>query len=376
VTPLARPFPQPQTRPPVGHLGRWGTEPLDLLEEGARTGPAFALRLWRRAVVGYSPDWNRMVLRDLDTFRSAGSLSRLTPYLAGGVVRADDPAHHRQRSALNPPFRHDALSALRPALTMAVRQALPTGEFDAVPWAAGVVRRLLAVAFFGGRFPEPLLAEFLAPLDRDFPAPFLRRPWLFRRMNRALARSLQVAEAGTLLAAVRDSGEDAIEQVRVALGAAYDTTAHTLAWLLWHLAARPQPVPAAEHRQLLDETLRLYPAGWVGSRVCSRDTEFGGHLVTAGTLVLYSPYLTHRDAGLWPDPLCFRPERFARPPAAFTFIPFAAGARRCLGMHLARLLLLTVLEVVSHERTLVQVRGEPRPRAGLTLAPSGPLVLR
>lgn len=52
--------PAPATQRFVGHLGRWGQEPLTLLEEGARLGPVFSLRLWRRALVGYSPDWNRV----------------------------------------------------------------------------------------------------------------------------------------------------------------------------------------------------------------------------------------------------------------------------------------------------------------------------
>jgi len=64
-------------------------------------------------------------------------------------------------------------------------------------------------------------------------------------------------------------------------------------------------------------------------------------MVTA--LVLYSPYLTHRDPGLWTDPLSFRPERFAGGTAAWSFIPFAAGERTCLGRSFAQLVLGTVL---------------------------------
>ncbi len=39
----------------------------------------FSLRLWRKALVGYRPDWNRLVLGDLDGFRSRRSLSQLSP---------------------------------------------------------------------------------------------------------------------------------------------------------------------------------------------------------------------------------------------------------------------------------------------------------
>jgi cytochrome P450 len=67
-------------------------------------------------------------------------------------------------------------------------------------------------------------------------------------------------------------------------------------------------------------------------------------MVTA--LVLYSPYLTHRDPGLWPDPLTFRPGRFQNGAAAWSFIPFAAGERTCLGRSFAQLVLSTVLAAV------------------------------
>ena len=55
-------LPEPRTAYGVGHLSRWSRDPLALIEEGARLGPVFGLRLWRPAVLGCSPDWNRFVL--------------------------------------------------------------------------------------------------------------------------------------------------------------------------------------------------------------------------------------------------------------------------------------------------------------------------
>jgi len=91
--------------------------------------------------------------------------------------------------------------------------------------------------------------------------------------------------------------------------------------------------------------------------------------------VLYSPYLTHRDGRLWAEPEQFRPERFLEPVPAWGFLPFAAGERSCLGSAYARLVLETVLEVFA-DSPLSLVAGVPRPRAGITLAPAGPLILR
>ena len=129
----------------VGHLGRWGREPLTLLEEGARLGPVFRLRLWRDTMVGYSPAWNRFVLGDLATFRSRGSMSGLSPYLGAGVVQLDAPAHAHRRHELNPAFHRRALETMSPATSPTWSSAdLPTGPFDAVTWSASVVGKILA----------------------------------------------------------------------------------------------------------------------------------------------------------------------------------------------------------------------------------------
>ena len=227
-------FPAPKTQPGVGHLGRWGRAPLPLLEEGAALGPVFRLRLWRPTVVGYSADWNRFVLGNVATFRSKGSMSGLSPYLGAGVVRTDEPEHRPRRRELNPHFTHRSVQDLRPCITDIAVRRLPRGPFDAVAWAAATVREILAATFFGGLFPSRLLAQFLRPLDRALPAPLLPRPWLFRRMNRALAHALAVAPPGTLGAALREL-PGGLEETRVALSAEYDSTAHTLAWLLFHV---------------------------------------------------------------------------------------------------------------------------------------------
>lgn len=369
-------FASPRTQPLVGHLGRWGTDPLALLEEGAGLGPVFTLRLWRPAVVGCSPAWNRFVLGDLDTFRSRGSLSGLSPYLAGGVVRSDLPAHRALRAHLNPGFHRRSIAVLGPAVREVVEAYLPTGRFDAVEWSAAVTRAVLTQTFFGGTFPAALLEDFLAPLDTKPPGPFLRHPRLFARMNRAITAALVHADPDTL-AATFATMHDGVEQARVALGAAYDTTAHTMAWLLWHLADPATTGPGAGAHLVdhtVSETLRLYPSGWLGSRVAIRPIDFDGTTIAAGSLVFYSPYLTHRDPALWADPLTFRPERFAAPLPAWGYLPFSAGARTCLGASLATLILRTVGHALHGQ--LAPVKGVQTVRAGLTLAPSGPLVLR
>lgn len=366
-------LPSPRTRPVAGHLGRWGRDPLDLLEEGARLGEPFELRLWRRTLVGFRPAWNRRVLGDLDTFRSRGSLSGLSPYLAGGVVLTDAPRHAERRAELNPHVHARALAPMRAGLEAALARVLPTGRFDALAWSLGVMPTLLNEAFFAGRFPPELLVRFLSPLHGSLPGPLLPRPLLFRRVTVQIERLLEDPPEDAL-AGHLGHVDRAAEELRIALAAAFDTTAHTLAWALWHVASEPAWRTQEVLPRVIKETLRLHPAGWLGSRVSSRPFEYDGRSFPAGRLVFYSPYLTHRDPDLWPDPLRFDPARFEGRPPAWGYLPFSAGERICLGMHLANLMLEVALTPFI-EGDLRTLEGDTTPRTGLTLSPTGPLWL-
>jgi cytochrome P450 len=383
ATPAGR-VPEPPGLPLLGHLWPWTARPLRLLEDGARTGPVFRLRLWRPALVGYRPEWNRAILSDLATFRSRGSLSGLSPYLAAGIVHTDAPEHRPRRRALTPHFSGRALAGLEDRLAAVAMARRPRGDFDPLSWSAAIVQEMLNVALFGGALPAGLLRRFLRPLHQGLPAPMLPRPRVFGRLDTAITAAVAEPVSGSiaaqLAAAAGDPGGGAAareiaEDLRVALAAGYDTTSHTLAWAVWHLARHPRWREPQALPLFLDEILRCYPAGWLGSRVTARDTTAAGVAVPAGTLVFYSPYLTHHDPELWADPRLIRPERFRSGHPAWSYLPFAAGPRTCLGTHLAQLILRTALAPLCRG-TLVQLRGDPAVAVGLTLRPRGPLWMR
>ena len=380
-------LPEPPGLPVLGHLWQWTAGPLRLLEEGARSGPVFRLRLWRPVIAGYSPEWNRDILSDIGTFRSEGSLSALSPYLAAGIVHTDAPRHRPRRRGLSPHFSAHSLAAMEGQLAAVAEARRPRGDFEALSWSAALVQDMLNVAMFGGALPAGLLNRFLRPLHRGLPVPMLPRPRVFRNVRTAIAAAIADPVPGTITAGLAAAaaggppgdrgtvGQALAEDLRVALAAGYDTTSHTLAWAVWHLAAHPAWRDPQALPQFLDEILRLYPAGWLGSRVAARDCTAGGVHVPAGTLVLYSPYLTHHDPGLWDEPHLIRPERFTPGRPAWSYLPFAAGPRTCLGTHLARLILRTALTPLC-DGALVQAGGDPGVAVGITLRPRGPLRMR
>jgi cytochrome P450 len=114
-------------------------------------------------------------------------------------------------------------------------------------------------------------------------------------------------------------------------------------------AADVERLPLAA--QVFAETLRLYPTSAILYRRAAEDVTLGGGRVTVrkGALAAVSPWVVHRDPRWFPDPLAFRPERFAPDaprPAPFTYFPFGAGKRTCIGRAFARMYAVVVVPTI------------------------------
>ncbi|MCE6997313.1 cytochrome P450 [Saccharothrix sp. S26] len=121
------------------------------------------------------------------------------------------------------------------------------------------------------------------------------------------------------------------------------------------------------------ESLRLFPPAWLTSRESTRDEEFGGHRVPAGTTVTVSQWVTHRDPRWFPDPDGFRPARWSGTgPGAprGAYFPFGLGPRACIGAAVA--LAEVVVTVADLARRFHLTLATPaRPRPALSLQPDG-----
>jgi cytochrome P450 len=110
-------------------------------------------------------------------------------------------------------------------------------------------------------------------------------------------------------------------------------------------------------RRVWREALRLYPPLPLFGRTATADVELGGVRLPAGTHVLVSPFVTHRDPAFWRDPERFDPDRFAPERAArrpeFAYFPFSGGRHACLGEQVA-----TTGAVVALASTLSAYRVE------------------
>jgi cytochrome P450 len=111
--------------------------------------------------------------------------------------------------------------------------------------------------------------------------------------------------------------------------------------------------------------------------------ELGGYEVEAGSTIVISPYLTHRDERFWHCPGVFDPDRFREARAAdrheFAYFPFSAGAHMCTGREFAMLELPLVLSTVVAERRFTFADGtvpDVGPDFGVNLEPASPVRMR
>jgi len=167
--------------------------------------------------------------------------------------------------------------------------------------------------------------------------------------------------------------------------AGHETTASTLNWTWYLLSQHPDAEsklaaevgaageiaavedlkPYSYARKVIEEALRLYPAGWLMTRRALRDDRMGEYFVPAGTEIYISPYFIQRHPGLWAAPDSFDPDRFSGEAAAGEprgMLPFSAGPRNCIGEHLARMEMQIHLVMTARD---LKLRYDPKKPPGL-----------
>jgi len=87
------------------------------------------------------------------------------------------------------------------------------------------------------------------------------------------------------------------------------------------------------------ESLRLFPSSWGMSRVCLEDYAYGDYLIPKGADIIVAQWCLHRSERHWENAEVFDPDRFLperiKNVHKYAYMPFGAGARKCVGVHLA-----------------------------------------
>jgi cytochrome P450 len=215
-----------------------------------------------------------------------------------------------------------------------------------------------------------------------------------------------------------------IDNIKIFLFAGHDSTTSTILWVLFLLAWHPleqqrardevfalEGLLAAPHsltelvflKQVVKETLRLYPPAWSINRAPKRDSELAGYCIPKGTSIMINTLRLHRREDLgWTRPTEFLPSRWApattpaakkeeekgegkekgkgedpggrereregdndrdserlhQSKAAFCYLPFGGGPRSCVGQPLAEVEVLVTVALLLQSFSLeIEGRG-------------------
>jgi cytochrome P450 len=427
---LPRPGPFAQTR----YLRRLFAEPQPVLEElRDRYGPVVGLGAGpaRLAVVGDPTAIADMFAEPTESFRWNHKFNVLGFVVGkGSMIVSDGDDHRRRRGAVQAGFSRRRLNSWIPMIVDGTDAAIaglvasldePGQTADMYPVGRSLVLEITIRALCGERLAERAAEigdlfqrpqDYLeAPAIKQLPHPFPFGARAQVKRDRqafdaiiddeiARLRSHPDGDDRNVLETLVTTGDlsdaEIRDQINTLIGAGYDTTAATLAWLLLRAAATPDlwerlraeadtvfgALNQPDHTSLagldlaartVHESLRLHPAGVVGVRETTTAVSAGGYLIPRRTLIAWSPHLAGQDPHHWPNPLSFDPDRHLDPTpqqaalAKAAWVPFGGGARNCIGFALAQIELTLIVARLAQRLDLNPTNTTIPPAVGMVV---------
>jgi cytochrome P450 len=373
-----------------------------------------------------------------DNFVKERTVQRTKMLLGEGMITSEGAAHRAQRVAAQPAFhrqrigeygsviveeavrirdswragerRDVAIDMMHLTLNVVARTLFATDLRDEVYELAAAINRIMGLYNFLVMLPA---AEWLVHFRPPGLAAFVRAR---KRIDAVVYRMIDAhrrsgVDRGTLLdlmLAASPANDEASrqplrDQVITIFLAGYETVANALSWT-WYLLSENPDCEARFHEEVdqvlagklpgfedvsglrytenvMAESLRLYPPAWAMGRYARNDFALGDYFLPARTTVLISQFVTQRDPRFFPDPLRFDPDRFTVEGKArrtkFTYFPFGAGARQCIGESFAWMEGVLILATLAQKWKLRLIPGhrvEPQPL--ITLRPKYGMVMQ
>ncbi|XP_032086885.1 LOW QUALITY PROTEIN: cytochrome P450 3A9-like [Thamnophis elegans] len=198
-----------------------------------------------------------------------------------------------------------------------------------------------------------------------------------------------------------------LAQATIFILAGYETVSSALSYLTYELAIHPDIQQKLQEEidkvlpnkapmtyeallqidyldMVLSESLRLRPGAGQLQRVCKNTIELNGITIPKGMGIMIPPAILHNNPENWPEPEKFRPERFSKEVKEqinpYTYLPFGAGPRNCIGMRFALLTMkAAVASLMQHftfqpcKETQIPLVISPK---GIFRKPTKPIVLK
>ncbi|HEX8280334.1 MAG TPA: cytochrome P450 [Chthoniobacterales bacterium] len=377
------------------------------------------------------PDSIREVLVTNDRkFTKWFSVDRIREVLGQGLLVSEGEFHLRQRRLAQPAFHRERIAGYAEqmvALAIRLRDRWRVDEtVDVSAEMNWLAMMIVASTLFGADVEadaeeiRSALSEILDQFERSILPQADRDDYedAMARLDAVIYRIIQERRASgedrgdllSMLLLAQDSEGDGgamtdqqlRDEVMTLFLAGHETSANALGWC-WHLLAQHADVEAQFHAEvdttlqgrsarmddvprlalcgrIFAEAIRLYPPVWAIARRAMVDCTIAGRAVPAGSVVILSQYVTQRDARWFPEPDRFDPERWIPETVAtrprFSYFPFSAGSRGCLGEAFAGAEGALCLAMIAQKWKLRRVSDAPvalqpqltlRPRHGIRM---------
>ena len=425
--------PGPKPRFPIGNMPLASPDPLAVFRKWASEyGDIFYYRAaWLHVYFLNHPDLIEGVLvRNYQNFLKDRVIRNSRWFFGDGLLTNEGESWLRQRRLSQPAFHRERIASYAKIMTDHAERMLAA-------WSDGDTRdihqemmqltlRIVVRALFNveaeeiGKISSAMnilmrnstgIRMLIPPLFRHLPTPAMIE---FRRAIRQLddtvyriiaAHRANQDDSGDLLSMLmqaRDedggcmSDKQLRDEVLTFLLAGHETTALALSWT-WHLLGQ-NPGAEARLREELDrvlagrapgfgdlrdlayvervikESMRLYPPAWGVARTVVKDFEIGGYRIPAGSNVVMSQWVMHRDPRYFPEPEKFDPDRWlserSQKLPRFAYFPFGGGPRQCIGNSFAMMEATLLLAAIAQRFQFRAVSGDPIiPVPSFTLRP-------
>lgn len=342
--------------------------------------------------------------------KSEIQVKRMGHFLGKGLLTTHGEAWRTQRRLIQKGFDRKQLEALSSIMQGSLAESLAefdrqvsAGPVDIYPHLMKMTFAMVAKSLFGARLKDEdidLVSHTICTVQefivRQTLQPYMN-PWFaasgeLRKHEEMRARADSILMAYIQQRRHQEPGHDLLQTLMDAryadgegmsdalvlsesmqlLVAGHETSSNGLSWLLYLLSSRPDclekirqefdsvlgdaplsyaDVPRFEFTtQVIQEALRLYPPFWMVDRMAVADDRAGDIEIPRGSTVIVFVYGAHHAPRYWQDPERFEPERFTKANeklnTPFTYLPFGAGPRGCIGGNYAMLQILMILSAV------------------------------
>jgi len=410
--------------------GHWPPSPVEEHDVGSSDESIELMQRWFKAfgdiyrvfgprhnawtwVIHHPDDVKRVLVTNHRNYAKGTGIDRVALLLGNGIMTSEGEFWRRQRRMMQPAFHRKVVEKFAGVIRTQSESLLDRWEASArrgepVNITDSMSELTLTVVL------HAIFSEDVDKLVRDLrDNPFMmvtreskrdpRFAYQFRQLGRHVLDLVRARRATNtrhfdftqMLMEARDpdSGEtmserELMDEILTLVVAGHETTASALNFTWWLLSCHPEVearVYAEQDRagdiglasyaeleslpytmQVIQESMRLYPPGWLLTRRTIGPDRLGGFEVPPGTDVFLSPYMIHRHPTFWESPETFDPGHFdpARVEARhkFAYLPFGAGPRHCIGEN------FSIYEMMLHLNSAAR-------RFRLSAVDSGPLAM-